>query len=146
MYFSSKIDNMRTYILNLLLAFFAVSCMSNPDNSGTISFQSSDVEVLDRIIVEFSEKEIPLPALMINVGKSFLGTPYVAHTLEINKTEMLVVNLREFDCNTFIENCLAISNTIRKEKADFETFTNELTAIRYRNKKNHRLYFKAALF
>ena len=133
--FSSKIDSMRYYILILLLPFLAVACMSKPDNSDSLSFHTRDVEILDNTIDKFAEEKIPISDLMMTIGKSFLGTPYVAHTLEINETEMLVVNLHEFDCNTFIDNCLAICNTIRNENPGFDTFTNELTAIRYRNKK-----------
>ncbi len=126
---------MRFYILIPFIAFFAVACVGKPDNSDSLSFHTRDVEILDNTIDKFAEEKIPISDLMINVGKSFLGTPYVAHTLEINETEKLVVNLREFDCNTFIDNCLAICNTIRNENPGFDTFTNELTAVRYRNKK-----------
>ena len=30
----------------------------------------------------------------------FINTPYVAHTLEINDQEQLVINLKEVDCTT----------------------------------------------
>ena len=63
----------------------------------------------------------------------FLGKPYVAHTLEVTDEEMLVVNLREFDCVTFVEIVIALARTARTDKPDFETFLDNLRNIRYRN-------------
>ena len=46
---------------------------------------------------------------MLKYGLSFLKTPYVAHTLEVNDEEKLVVNFDEVDCTTFVEYVLALS-------------------------------------
>ncbi len=46
---------------------------------------------------------------MLEIGKFFLGTPYVVGTLETKRGEHLVVNLREFDCVTFVENVVALA-------------------------------------
>ena len=53
------------------------------------------------------EKGTTKTATAVAVAKSFVGTPYVAHTLE-RSPENLVCNLREFDCYTFVESVLAI--------------------------------------
>ena len=45
----------------------------------------------------------------VNIGKRFLGVPYVPHTLDQNPTEQLVVTTREFDCTTYLETVLALS-------------------------------------
>ena len=37
---------------------------------------------------------------MLKYGLNFLKTPYVAHTLEVNEEEKLVVNFDEVDCTT----------------------------------------------
>jgi hypothetical protein len=63
----------------------------------------------------------------------FLGKPYVAHTLEITDEEMLVVNLREFDCMTFVETVLALARTAKADNPTFETYLDNLRNIRYRN-------------
>lgn len=72
-------------------------------------------------------------------GKQFLGIPYVAHTLEINDPEQLVVNLRELDCSTFMETSLALARTARilKEEGSafvdtFALYCRNLQEIRYR--------------
>ena len=46
--------------------------------------------------------------LILEIGKFFLGTPYVTGTLETEGAEHLVVNLREYDCVTFVENVVAL--------------------------------------
>ena len=70
---------------------------------------------------------------MVAIGKTFIGTPYVAKTLEIGDTESLVVNLHGLDCTTYIENILAFSMLLRDGKADFESFTDVLKTIRYKD-------------
>jgi hypothetical protein len=70
----------------------------------------------------------------LNIAKSFLNRPYKAHTLEGNSTEKLVVNLREFDCTTFIETCIAMGLTYRKNDISFDKFENYLKRLRYYNK------------
>ena len=46
---------------------------------------------------------------MQKYGLNFLKTPYVAHTLEVNEEEKLVVNFDEVDCTTFVEYVLALA-------------------------------------
>ncbi len=71
--------------------------------------------------------------LIIKIGLDLLGKPYVAKTLENNKSENLVINLTEFDCTTFAENCLALARTIKSSACTFGDFKKELLLIRYRN-------------
>lgn len=72
---------------------------------------------------------------IVAVGKTFLETPYVAKTLEIGKTESLVVNLQGLDCTTFIENVLAFSLMLKNEQTEFLNFTQTLETIRYKDGK-----------
>lgn len=106
----------------------------------TVTFISDiDLNTLDRAIVEkvltdFNhDKTIGTGGLMVKVGKFFLETPYVASTLEGANSEKLVVNLRQLDCTTFAENCLALARTIQSTHASFEKFKEELLSIRYRD-------------
>ncbi|MEB8328123.1 DUF1460 domain-containing protein [Flavobacteriaceae bacterium KMM 6897] len=69
--------------------------------------------------------------LLVAVGKTFFGVPYVAKTLEIGTTESLVVNLQGLDCTTYVENVLAFGSMLRKHKTDFDSFTSTLEQIRY---------------
>jgi hypothetical protein len=54
--------------------------------------------------------------LMLEIGKFFLGAPYSAGTLETEGAEHLVVNLREHDCVTFIENVVALARQMECHK------------------------------
>jgi hypothetical protein len=69
---------------------------------------------------------------MLEIGKFFLGTPYVTGTLETKKAEHLVVNLREYDCVTFIENVIALLWYVKSRGKSFETFRRLLRKMRYR--------------
>ncbi len=102
------------------------------------SFTQKDVEVCKNKFKLAVDKNLscePINKIIVEVGKSFLGDPYKAHTIEQNGEEQLVINLREFDCTTFLENVLALSRCIKNEKTTFEDFENELKNIRYRNGK-----------
>lgn len=70
---------------------------------------------------------------MISVGKTFLGLPYVAKTLEIGESEALVVNLQGMDCTTYVENVLAFSILLKKDSMNFDSFVNTLENIRYKD-------------
>lgn len=104
-----------------------------------IIFAQTDREIIDQVFTIFSGAEnTPTAVLMVKVGTFFKETPYVASTLEINAgEENLVINLREMDCTTFAENCLAISRTLKKGEPGFAEFARELQNIRYRNGQNN---------
>ncbi|MDV7137482.1 DUF1460 domain-containing protein [Maribacter sp. TH_r10] len=87
----------------------------------------------DKIIEIDGLLEKDLGQTIVAVGKTFIGTPYVAKTLEIGETETLVVNLHGLDCTTFVENVLAFSLLLKEEKTDFDSFTNKLKTIRYKD-------------
>jgi len=72
---------------------------------------------------------------MIFVGQTFLGTPYVAKTLEIGESESLVINLQGMDCTTYVENVLAFSTLLMKDKMNFDSFASTLENIRYKDGK-----------
>ncbi|WP_299430726.1 N-acetylmuramoyl-L-alanine amidase-like domain-containing protein [uncultured Maribacter sp.] len=71
------------------------------------------------------------------VGKTFLGTPYVPKTLEIDEKEPLVINFQGLDCTTYVENVLAFSLLLKNEKTDFISFTKTLENIRYKDGKRN---------
>lgn len=77
-------------------------------------------------------REKPIGEVVIAMGKSFLGTDYVAHTLEQPGEETLVINLRGLDCVSFCENSLVFARCIKKGKTTFDQYKAELQFIRYR--------------
>lgn len=70
--------------------------------------------------------------LLLTVGLYFLGAPYAAHTLEKSNREGLIVNLREFDCYTFVENALVLTRMLKSRKTSWTDYRTLLIATRYR--------------
>jgi hypothetical protein len=104
--------------------------------SGNLFLQENSGEVQDVVIVEKFFQTVPKNAIdssMIHAALFFLNTPYVANTLEINEEEKLVANLREMDCTTFVENCLALARSLQYPYSDLLLFKRELQQIRYRS-------------
>jgi hypothetical protein len=82
---------------------------------------------------------------VLRFGKSFLGYAYPqprtdtmqrignAPQLQPIEEEGLDVNLKKFDCVTFVENMVALTQTRRAPLPAFDTFKKNLANIRYRN-------------
>lgn len=101
--------------------------------------QSIDWEPQDKIIFEHYRKHIdPIRSkskelILQQTAEFFLNAPYVTGTLDKNDTERLVINLREFDCVTFVETVIALANTVVSDDLSFDNFASQLKRIRYRN-------------
>ncbi|WP_419213349.1 N-acetylmuramoyl-L-alanine amidase-like domain-containing protein [Maribacter sp. X9] len=91
------------------------------------------VAVEQKILAIQGLQQVDLGNTIVAVGKSFLKTPYVAKTLEIGKTETLVVNLHGLDCTTFVENVLAFAMLLKQKEDTFNNFTKNLELIRYKD-------------
>ena len=68
---------------------------------------------------------------VLHYARKFLGIPYVGQTLERNDTEKLVVNLREMDCTTMVEQVLALALCARRKQTRFSDYCEALRHIRY---------------
>ena len=83
--------------------------------------------------------------VIVEIGKSFLGADYVAHSLEAPGEERLVVNLRGLDCVLLCENSLSLARCVKKNTMTFEAYKAELQFIRYRggviNRYPSRLHY-----
>ena len=148
----------RNIILSLIIISFIVFSSTNslarsiaiPDSE--IIQDTRDSVIFRELAEKFTDKkDLPIGTLITAIGKTLEGTPYVAHTLENDSDEKLVVNLRELDCTTFAENCLALARTFKSDDCSYQHFLANLQQIRYRNGvRNHypsRLhYFSDWLF
>jgi len=100
-----------------------------------MSAQTTDEEIcLEKFKLAGSQSLAgkPIADVMVAVGRSFLGTPYLAHALEAPGEERLVVNLRGLDCVTFCETTLALSRCIKLGKTSFPDYQRQLELVRYR--------------
>ena len=94
-----------------------------------------DPETFDGLMRYLSGKEIPAlcpSRLIVEIGLFFLGATYRAGTLETDGTERLVVNLRELDCFTFVENVVALAWVFKSRQRSFEAFCRMIRKTRYR--------------
>ncbi len=66
-------------------------------------------------------------------ARQFLDVPYVAHTLEVNDEEQLVINTDELDCTTLVETVTALTLCAYRKTFTFLDYQNALQAMRYRH-------------
>lgn len=129
---------MKNKMIWLITVLLFTSCQGqqnkNKLSGPEVVMQPGDREIVEQIVEIFPDAhKVPAGSLMVKVGTYFQGTPYVAHTLETEGSEKLVVNLREMDCTTFVENCLALTRTLKSKAPGFDRFCAELQKIRYRD-------------
>ena len=110
--------------------------MQRSYKGGTLNRQGEDRRIFKELIA-FLDKKKPLTQFagrpVVEIGKFFLGAPYAAGTLEMKGREHLVVNLRRFDCVTFVENVAALVCLLKSREKSFEAFRGLLQKIRYRH-------------
>jgi hypothetical protein len=97
--------------------------------------EPEDVEIFRDVVRQAREERLDtlgIGDIIVRVGRRFVGEPYTPHTLDPPGPERLIVNLREFDCVTYVESVLALARLIRDGYGDFPDFTEELRRIRYR--------------
>ncbi|MCK9627423.1 MAG: DUF1460 domain-containing protein [Bacteroidales bacterium] len=112
-----------------------VSTMSKAFPADTLYCTTKDKEIFNDYCNYITRwKNQPRDTIILKTAMFFLGTPYVAHTLEI-EPEGLVVNLRELDCTTFVENVLTLTTTVLSGEMTFENYCSNLMHYRYRNDK-----------
>lgn len=68
-----------------------------------------------------------------SIARFFLDTPYKSNTLNTADGEKLIVNLRELDCVTFVENVLALAFLPKYTSSSEDAFKKNLQKIRYRD-------------
>ena len=66
------------------------------------------------------------------VGEQLIGRPYVAGMLDAPPEEVLVVDLRAFDCVLYVENTLALARSIALGEGDYAAYAGHVEAMRYR--------------
>lgn len=133
---------MKQLFLISSVLWICISCVKSqspaPVSKADCVVQSADRIIFDKIIKQFgNERNLKAGDLVLKIGKFFLETPYVAHTLEVGDSEKMIINLRELDCTTFAENCLALARTLKLKNPGFEEFVSQLHFIRYRDGKRN---------
>lgn len=118
----------------ILILLFSV--ISTNTAKASICYNKTDSLIYESYIQEFySMQHSDISDLIASTALFFIDRPYVASTLDENSTEVLTINLHEFDCTTFVENCIALSKVIKSGDFSFSNYCNILTSMRYRNGK-----------
>lgn len=120
---------MRCWVLLALVLFYLPSKALSLSEVDYISADSAQVVAwLEEARDQYVKKD-----RMLFFARKFLGRPYVGGVLDRNKEERLVVNLRELDCATLVENVTALSLTAGRGSTSFYDFCEALERIRYTN-------------
>lgn len=119
----------------LLIAFILMaSChISNAQKKGPLYKASDSIKV-----EKYLKEALHLPQSANKVlffARKFIGLPYVAHTLEVDDTERLTINMDEVDCTTYIDLVCALTLTAQQKKTSFKDFCYYLQHQRYPNGK-----------
>ena len=112
---------MKRYIIGIitLLAGLVVQAQ--------VTYTTTDSITICRLL-----KEAPRKASTLWFARQFHGIPYVAHTLEVNDNEQLVVNTRQLDCTTLVETVTALTICVQQEKRRWADYLRTLRTLRYR--------------
>lgn len=127
-----KYNYKEPFIMKHLSVLIAAIWMTCPVVAQEIQYTKTDsVKVAG--LLQQAQKLDSAENVVIYFARELKGIPYVAKTLEKNETEKLVVNLRQLDCTTYVENVLALSLCAKNNRKRFEDFCTYLRLIRYRN-------------
>mgnify|MGYP003447107952 FL=1 len=118
-------------IFVILISFLITSVVYAQPN---VIYTDEDLQIFNRYIsyISSSTQLQELDELLEKTAFFFLDKPYTPHTLEIENEESVVVNLREFDCTTYIETVVALTQTVRSQDHSFDNFIKNLKTLRYR--------------
>ena len=119
-----------------ICALTACSQQSQPQHQAAAAPAERDEDIFAQVVARARTERLdtlPIGEVIAHVGRWFVGAPYAPATLEAPGPEGLVVNLREFDCVTYVESMLALARVIRAGRYDFDAFKAELRTIRYRD-------------
>ena len=119
-----KNDNIYNKVSGWVVAFLLM--MSLPVHA-QVSYQRQDSIRICQLLAQSNHETTTLW-----LARQFLGVPYVAHTLEVNDHEQLVVNTRQLDCTTFVETVTALKMCALRGQHDWKDYLNMMRQLRYR--------------
>ena len=128
-----KIKAMNDHIYNkvkvgmrVFLLFYLFTLLPFPA-SAQVTYERADSITICRLLQKANRQSD-----VLWIAREFLGVPYVAHTLEVNDREQLVVNTRQLDCTTLVETVTALKICAQQGRRTFADYVNTLRNLRYR--------------
>ena len=94
------------------IAYFSIYfSMSALTPQSMIRFHcAEDTTEINTILAETNNRS-DIKSLTLDLAKHFIGRKYMPKTLEADK-EYLTINIHEFDCVTFVESIIALTQTL----------------------------------
>jgi hypothetical protein len=123
---------MKRLFLTISAVFAALIAFAQEDFMSNVRVSAASPAIFEKVAQALEPyKEEPAGELIVRCAKQFLGTEYVAGTLE-TEPEQLTINMDKTDCILFVEMCLAMVQTLKGDEATFENFCRNTQALRYR--------------
>jgi len=114
------------------LLIFIIGVLASLHVSGQVLYTAEDSSFVVKALAE--SRQLPRTTnFPLHFARLFLGRPYVAHTLEGNDSERLVVNTRQLDCTTLVENVTALTLCVYRHLYTWRDYLNALVQMRYRD-------------
>lgn len=127
------------YAVLIVMSACATASSDNASNgsvinkyTGEISYQLEDSLILNEFFAKYGSLEAE-EILPCKIAEFFLDVPYVGGTLENPEKEILVVNLRQLDCTTLVDNVMALYYTLNSKILTWDNYINNLIMVRYRD-------------
>ncbi len=120
-----------------IITFLLTAPIINAISINEIRFndKQNDTLKINQILIATTKANLKTPQERIMfIAKQFIGTPYVAHTLE-SQPETLTINMSQLDCTTFVETVMALAYTVGEGRQSWRDFAYNLERIRYRDGK-----------
>ena len=109
-----------------------VACLaSHAAGSAGVKALPQDSATICRLLGE-ARKLPSSTCLPLYFAQKFVGIPYVAHTLEGDKRERLVINTRQLDCTTLVETVTALTLCAQRKDYSWFAYQHTLVDLRYR--------------
>lgn len=121
-------------LVALFSALFCTICCScgKETSLNDVRYSTQDSLKCIEVFNKFeNSRDLPMNELVTKIALHFLGTPYVAATLEL-EPEQLTINLLETDCILFVEMCSCLALAIKENpNPTFEEYCNNVREMRY---------------
>lgn len=114
---------MKQVIITFILALFCTCEIMAYEKADSVRVESI---LAKTALLNESENKL------LSIARDFIGTPYVASTLDKDSVERLVINTRELDCTTYVENVVALYMCFTRGERTFDGYAKYLQQIRYR--------------
>lgn len=134
-------DKLRHGVATLwLLIVFFISEMTNVSAQTVCTMIAGTQTIYERqdsiaIVDMMAEEKGKADVTPVTFAKKLIGRPYVAHTLEGNEKECLVINTRQLDCTTLVETATALYLCHQRNQDTFEDYCRMLLTLRYHEGK-----------